>query len=112
MTSPRHLSCAGCRIRVLANAPEIDLLEGSCPICGATLRPASSASGVMGFRSFDLDGLSDGGSSEAPHAVGRPVDLQARRGPAVTRDAFDAQRSLDEGGSFRSEAAAEWPASR
>ena len=110
--SPRHHSCPGCRIRVLANAPEIDLLEGSCPICGATLRPVSSARGVMGFRLFDLDALSDGGLSGAPHAVGRPVDFLARRGAAVARDDFDAQRWLDEGGSFPSEATVEWPASR
>ena len=91
MMPARHLSCRGCRIRVLANAPEIDLLEGSCPICGATLRPVSSAQGVMGFRWFDLDALADGGSSGAPHAVGRPVDG---------------------GGSFPAEAAAAWPAPR
>ena len=91
MMPARHLSCRGCRIRVLANAPEIDLLEGSCPICGATLRPVSSAQGVMGFRWFDLDALSDGGLSGPPHAVGRPVDGR---------------------GSFPSEAVAEWPAPR
>jgi hypothetical protein len=74
MMPPRHLSCRCCRIRVLANAPEIDLLEGCCPICGATLIPVSSAQGVIGFRRFDLDALSDGGLSGAPHAVRRPVD--------------------------------------
>jgi hypothetical protein len=88
---PRHLGCRGCRIRVLANAPEIGLLEGRCPICGATLSPASSAQGVLGFRRFDLDALSDGGLSGAPYALGRPAGG---------------------GGSFRSEAVAEWPAPR
>ena len=88
---PRHLSCRGCRIRVLANAPEIDLLEGSCPICGATLGQVSSAQGVMGFRWFDLDALSDGGLSGAPHAVGR---------------------ALDGVGGFPSAAGAQWPAPR
>jgi hypothetical protein len=91
MMRPRHLTCRGCRIRVLANAPEIDLLEGSCPICGATLTPVSSAQGAMGFRWFDLDALSDGGLSGAPRTVGRPADG---------------------GSSFSSEAVAEWPAPR
>jgi hypothetical protein len=86
--SPRHHSCPGCRIRVLANAPEIDLLEGSCPICGVTMTPVSSARGVMGFRLFDLDALSDGGLSGLSGV------------------------HLDEDGSFPSEAAAEWPPSR
>ena len=38
----------------------------------------------------------------------RPVDLIARRD--ATGDAADAERWLDEGGSFSSEAVAEWPA--
>ena len=40
----------------------------------------------------------------------RPVDLSARRD--ASRDAADAERWLDEGGSFSSEAVAEWPAPR
>jgi hypothetical protein len=89
MMPPRHLSCQHCRIRVLADAPEIDLLEGGCPICGAALGPVTSARGVMGFRRFDLDALSDGALSAAPRALGRPVV---------------------EDGNVRSEAAARWPA--
>ena len=40
----------------------------------------------------------------------RPVDLIARRD--ATSDAADAERWLDEGGSFSSEAVAKWPAPR
>jgi hypothetical protein len=94
--SLRHLSCLGCRIRVRASAPEIDLLQGSCPICGATLRQVSSASGVMGFRSFDLDALSGQGSSSPPPTPGQPVDLVVRREAALARDGFDADRWSDE----------------
>ena len=110
--SPRHLSCPACRIRVFANDPEIHLLEGSCPICGATLKSVSSASEVVGFRSFDLGELSDGGSSGAPHHVGRPGDFVTRRLAAVERDDLDAHRWLDERGSFAIEAVAECPAPR
>jgi uncharacterized protein YegP (UPF0339 family) len=39
-----------------------------------------------------------------------PVDLSARRG--ATSDAADAERWLDEGGSFSSEAVTKWPAPR
>jgi hypothetical protein len=91
MMPSRHLSCRGCRIRVLANAPEIDLLEGSCPICGATLGAVPSAQDVMGFRWFDLDALSDGRVSGAPH----PQAL-ARR--------------VEGSGSFPTAAVAGWPA--
>jgi hypothetical protein len=108
----RHLSCPGCRIRVRASAPEIGLLEGSCPICGAALRPVSSSSGVLGFRSFDLDALSEPESSGPPPTPGQPADPLARRGAASARDDVDAQRWSDEGGSVAREAAAEWPATR
>src|SRR5689334_9369274 len=77
--SPRHLSCQDCRIRVRASAPEIAVLEGSCPICGAKLTAVPFPSGVMGFRSFDLDVLAEGGSSDRPSAPAQPVDLVARR---------------------------------
>ena len=40
----------------------------------------------------------------------RPVDLSSRRD--ASRDAADAERWLDEGGSFSSEAVARWPAQR
>ena len=55
----RHLSCPACRIRVRADAPAIAVLENRCPLCGAALGAASSAAEVIGFRSFDLDELSE-----------------------------------------------------
>ena len=90
--SSRHLSCEDCRIRVRASAPEIELLEGSCPICGATLRAVPFPSGVMGFRSFDLDALLGQGPSGPPPTPGQPVDLTVRREAALARDGFDADR--------------------
>jgi hypothetical protein len=110
--APRYLSCPGCHIRVRRSAPEIDLLEGMCPICGAGLRSASSTSGVMGFRLFDLGPLSDGWPSGAPRAVGRPAGFMAHRGAAVAGDDLDGQRWLNEGGSFPGEAVAKCPAPR
>jgi hypothetical protein len=108
--SSRHLSCQGCRIRVRANAPEIELLEGSCPICGAKLRAVPFPSGVIGFRSFDLDALSEQRSSDRPPTPAPPVDLVARREAALARDGFDAERWSHEGGSVSGKAVAEWPA--
>ena len=108
--SSGHLSCPGCRIRIRADAPEIALLEGGCPICGATLTPVSSASGVMGFRSFDLEAFSEQESSGPPPTPGQPVDLAVRREAALARDGVDADRWSDEGGSVSGEAAGEWPA--
>jgi uncharacterized protein YegP (UPF0339 family) len=45
-------------------------------------------------------------------ATDRPVDLVARREATAARDDSDAERWLDEGGSFGSEAVAKWPAGR
>ena len=49
---------------------------------------------------------------EADAAPDRPVDLMARRDAALTRDDSDAERWLDEGGGFSSEAVIQWPAER
>jgi hypothetical protein len=94
----RHLSCGGCRIRVRADAREIDLLNGSCPICGETLAATSPASSVLGFRAFDLDALSDHPTNKAPSAAADAVDLFSRRGTASERHDYDADRWTDDGG--------------
>lgn len=103
--SSRHLSCEGCRIRVRASAPEIGLLEGRCPICGVKLSAVPFPSGVLGFRSFDLDALSDQASSDRPAEPAPPVDLVARRTASLVRDALDTDRWTDEGGTAAGEAA-------
>jgi hypothetical protein len=95
---------------VRASAPEIELLEGSCPICGTKLTAVPFSSSVVGFRSFDLDALSGQGSSDQPPTPAPPVDLVARRKAALARDGFDADRWSDDGGSVSGEAVAEWPA--
>lgn len=65
VTSPRHLICSACRLRIRADSPAIALLEGQCPVCGATLAAACAAD-VIGFRSFDLEALSDRDPGEGP----------------------------------------------
>jgi len=106
----RHLSCADCRIRVRADAREIDLLEGRCPICGETLRAVSSASSVLGLRCFDLDALSDHPLNELPAARGEAVELAARCVSAPARNDIDAGRWSDDRRSACIEAVAKWPA--
>ena len=97
--SSRHLTCQDCRIRVRASAPEIALLEGRCPICGADLKAVPFPSGVLGFRSFDLDALSERGTSDRLPASAPPADLVARREAAVAPDHAEADRWSDDGGS-------------
>ncbi len=105
-----HLICSGCRIRVRADAPEIDVLEGCCPICGEALTAAASASHVLGFRSFGLDALSEQGPSAPPTVPGHPVGLAARREAMVARGEADAGRWSAEGSGLARAVAAELPA--
>jgi hypothetical protein len=111
--SSRHLSCEDCRIRLRASASDIELLEDSCPICGAKLTAVPFPSGVVGFRSFDLHALAERGSTERlPSTPAQPIDLVARRQAALAQDRFDTDRWADEGGSVSNEAVAEWPTAR
>jgi len=49
---------------------------------------------------------------DAGAAPGRPVDLSARRDAAVAREDSEAERWLDEGGSFSSDAVTQWSTER
>jgi hypothetical protein len=84
--SSRHLGCRVCRIRVRSSAYGYDLLEGGCPICGAKLTPVSSAAGVIGFRLFDFDVLSEQELSGPPPTLGQIVNLVGGREAAPARD--------------------------
>jgi hypothetical protein len=108
----RHLSCPACRIRMRADAREIALLKDRCPICEGALRPVSSASSVVGFRSFELGSPSEQPSDDPPNPLGRPADLVARREAASARDGLDANRWSDDGGNVASEAVAKRSATR
>lgn len=74
-----HLACAACRIRVPASAPEVHLLDGMCPACGAALEAVASGADVLGFRVFDWSMVIGESWNEQSHLAAAPVDLQARR---------------------------------
>jgi hypothetical protein len=63
----------------------------------------------VGFRSFDLEALTEQPSNDPAPSEGQLMDLVARRQAALARDDADAQRWSDEGGSVAGEAAAERP---
>jgi hypothetical protein len=77
-----------------------------------SLGQTASGAGVMGFRLLDLAAFRDQESSASSNVGERPVDVVARRVAVAARDDEDAGRWLDEGGSFSSEAVAEWRAGR
>jgi len=118
-----YLTCGPCRIRIRANAPQIDLSDDMCPTCGAQLQPAARVASVLGLRSFDWFADSSG---ELPEPLGPPTppaDLRAHREragttvgdePATAVETADAERWSNDGGrpSAAAEAVAPWPASR
>lgn len=83
MSAARHLGCESCRIRLPASAPEVDLLDGMCPLCGEPLRLAARIADVLGFGLFDV-------------GLGVPSEHESRR-------ASVAQRLSKEGGSVGGE---------
>jgi hypothetical protein len=108
MAAARHLSCPACRIRVSANARAIAVLENRCPLCGAELEAACSAAAVIGFRSFDLDVLSEQRSNVDADRLGSPNALLPSRKAASAQDLLDASRWEDDGGRVLGEVAVKW----
>ena len=85
--------CAACKVRL--RSPGGDATDRTCPVCHAPLEPVGKLSEIVGFRSIDV-----GPAEFEPFA--RPIsDLTKRREARL-----DAERWLDDGGSFDSEAAA------
>ena len=72
MSAARHLGCESCRIRLPASAPEVDLLDGMCPLCGEPLRLAARIADVLGFGLFDV-------------GLGVPSDHDSRRASGAHR---------------------------
>src|SRR5689334_16055753 len=107
--SPGQISCSSCRIRLPSGSPVIELFDGRCPICGVALVEAASASDVMGFRYLDQHAILGTPDDRHDSTVGPPELLSRRRAGSV-RDADDAGRWSDDGGSALGEAAARWPA--
>ena len=107
-----HLSCPGCRIRLRADSPGIDLLEKRCPVCGATLLEAASASELVGFRSLEPSAIFGREPDDHPDSTADPAEFLSRRQAACARDAQDCERWSDDGGSVDGEAVARWPALR
>jgi hypothetical protein len=106
-----YLKCVACRIRLDQAGPEADLFEGLCPICGIALEPAAKLAELVGFRSFDLaqgEQAFETSPDARKRSVRRVQDLMARRDTAQAQTRLDAERWIDEGGRFSSEAVARW----
>jgi hypothetical protein len=99
-----HFKCAACKLRLDAAASPADMVGDLCPGCGSLLEPVGDLSEIVGFRSI----RSREAAGDAPGAheqiADRVDDFLARRRVILARARLDAQRWIDDGGSFRPEA--------
>ena len=104
-----HFKCVPCKSRLYADASPPDPDGDLCPRCGSPLQPVGDLAEIVGFRSIEspdraMDDGPRGGYEELAARVG---DLVARREAILADEQLDAERWLDDGGTFSSEAAAE-----
>lgn len=84
-----HFKCVACKTRLYNAAGPADLVGDLCPGCGSPLEPVGELVEIVGFRSINSG---DGDADE------RRPGTQAR---------LDAERWIDDGGSFSPEAVAD-----
>ena len=100
-----HYKCVACKTRLYSAGRPTDLVGDLGPGCGSLLESVGNLAEVVGFRSITpADGEGDAPSMHADIAD-RVGDLMARR-EARAQAQFDADRWLDDGGSFNPEALA------
>jgi hypothetical protein len=83
-----HFKCVACKTRLYSAAASADLVGDLCPDCGSPLEPVGELAEIVGFRSI-----------ESGHG--------ARREAILAQARLDAERGIDDGGSFSPEAVAD-----
>jgi hypothetical protein len=103
-----HYKCVACKTRLYCAASPADQIGDLCPDCGSLLEPVGELAEVFGFRHVkSRDSAADGEAPGTHQRIAQRVDdFLARREATLTQARLDAERWLDDGGSFRAEAAA------
>jgi hypothetical protein len=99
-----HFKCVACKTRLYNAAGPSDRVGDLCPGCGALLEPVGELSEVVGFRSIKSRYSAGDAPGMHEQIAERVDDFLARRQLILTRARLDAQRWIDDGGSFRPEA--------
>jgi hypothetical protein len=104
-----HFKCVGCRTRLYSAAGPADLVGDLCPGCGSLLEPVGELAEIVGFQSIKpRDGAADGSRRRTHQRIAGRVDaLFARRETILAQARLDAERWVDDGGSFSPEAVAQ-----
>ena len=103
-----HFKCVACKARLYSAAGPDDLVGDLCPGCGSLLEPVGELAEIVGFRSIKSR---DGAAENSPRGThrriaGRVDDFFARREAFLAQARLDAERWIDDGGGFSSEAVA------
>jgi hypothetical protein len=103
-----HYKCVPCKTRLYSTASLPELVGDLCPECGALLEPVGLLAEVVGFRSIKSRDAAAADETAGTHQriAGRVDDFLARRAVIQGQARLDAERWVDEGGSFRAEAVA------
>jgi hypothetical protein len=103
------LKCLACKTRLYSAAGPADLVGDLCPSCGCLLEPVGELAEVAGFRSIRARAsAADGGASGTHQRIADRVDdFFARREAILAQARLDAERWIDDGGSFSPKAVAE-----
>jgi hypothetical protein len=101
-----YFKCVTCKARLYSAADPDSLVCDLCPGCGAMLEPVGELAEVVGYRSIrsrDAPAEPRGGHGVL---IDRFAELLADRRARSAQSALDAERWLDDSGSFNGPAAA------
>jgi hypothetical protein len=101
-----HFKCVACKNRLYSPGSPADLVGDLCPGCGSLLEPVGELAEVVGFRAIkSRDRAAEGGKSDTHERLADRVDdFIARRSAILDQARIDAERWVDDDGSFRAEA--------
>jgi hypothetical protein len=103
-----HFKCEACRVRLYSGPGPSDAVGDLCPSCGSLLEPVGTLEEVVGFRSIGPRASAPAQGTDGRHRqiAGRVDDFYSRSDPLLAETRLDAERWLDDGGSFDFEALA------
>ena len=104
-----HFKCVACETRLYSAATPGDLVGDLCPGCGSLLEPVGELAEIVGFQSIKpRDGAADGSWPRRHRPIAGRVDaLFARREALLAQARLEAERWVDDGGSFSPDAVAQ-----
>jgi hypothetical protein len=99
-----HFKCVACKTRLYNAAGPPDLVGDLCPECGSLLEPVGTLSELVGFRSIRSRDSDPDAPGTHQRIAGRVDDFLTRRHAILVQARLDAERWVDEGGSFHADA--------